>query len=29
MIKRVISYLEPKFNSNKADDVIYHIKTEQ
>ena len=26
MIKRVISYLEPKFNSNKADDVIYHIK---
>ncbi|MCG1287724.1 DUF5906 domain-containing protein [Staphylococcus epidermidis] len=26
MIKRIISYLEPKFNSNKADDVIYHIK---
>lgn len=26
MIKRVISWLEPKFNSNKADDVIYHIK---
>ncbi len=26
MIKRIISWLEPKFNSNKADDVIYHIK---
>ncbi|MCG1132121.1 DUF5906 domain-containing protein [Staphylococcus epidermidis] len=26
IIKRIISYLEPKFNSTKADDVIYHIK---
>ncbi|WP_414051092.1 phage/plasmid primase, P4 family [Macrococcus animalis] len=26
LIKRVISWLEPKFNSRKADDVIYHIK---
>lgn len=26
LIKRIISYLEPKHNSNKADDVIYHIR---
>ena len=25
-IKRVISWLEPKLNSNKADEVIYHLK---
>ncbi|KTW21953.1 DNA primase [Staphylococcus xylosus] len=25
IIKRVISYLEPKHNSNKADEVIYHL----
>ncbi|MBN6092372.1 DNA primase family protein [Staphylococcus saprophyticus] len=25
-IKKLISYIEPKFNSRKADDVIYHIK---
>lgn len=26
VIKRTISYLEPCLNSNKADDVIYHIR---
>ncbi|MDF6480662.1 hypothetical protein NLO56_24875, partial [Escherichia coli] len=25
IIKRVISYLEPKHNSNKADEVLYHL----
>lgn len=25
LIKRVISWLEPKLNSNKADEVIYHL----
>src|SRR5699024_8819561 len=25
LIRRVISWLEPTFNSNKADDVIYHL----
>ncbi|TDM02120.1 nucleoside triphosphatase [Macrococcus hajekii] len=26
LIKRVIAWLEPRHNSNKAEDVIYHIK---